>query len=185
MVEQSKPTVSTDVKTHTPVSAPNSDKTMETKKNTSVSETKQADVKPKKKDEKQTVKKEFAIARGTGLHISKRHGMYISKFIKGKNIDRAIMDLEQVQKLRLVVPFKGEIPHRKGRGMMSGRYPVKASGIVINVLKALKGNAIVNGLDMNKTIITESVSNWASRPAKSDGRYAKRTHLVITAREKK
>ena len=138
-----------------------------------------------KKEVKKEVMKEEAVAYGNNIHTSRKQNQYVCRFIKNKKIDAAIKELEEVIKLKRAVPFKGEIPHRKGKGMMSGRYPVKASGIIITLLKALKGNAIVNGLDMNKTVITESVSNWASRPAKSDGRYAKRTHLVITAREKK
>ena len=142
--------------------------------------------KAKKKAEKSQTekikKKTQAIAYGRDMHISTKQCMYISKAIKGKRIDAAIAYLNQVIMMKKAVPFKGEIPHRKGR-IMSGRYPVKASKLVINILKGLKGNAIVNGLDLDKTVISESCANSARRPARSGGRQAKRTHLMIIAKE--
>ena len=133
----------------------------------------------KKKEEKQ--KKYEAVVKAFSLPISKKHSMYISKAIKGMTMDEAIQYLQRVTALKQAVPFKGEIPHRKG--MMSGRYPVKAAQHFINLLKALKGNAIVNNLELEKTKITESISNWASRPLKSGGRKAKRTNIVVKAKE--
>jgi len=133
--------------------------------------------------QKLKVKKEKAIARGDSLHISKRHGMYICSFIKGKSIDSAIEDLNKVILLKKAVPFKGEIPHRKGKGMMSGRYPVNAAKIFIPMLKSLKGNVAVNGMDLSKTIITSASAHLAARPARRGGTHAKRAHVIIEARE--
>lgn len=130
-------------------------------------------------------KKDLAIARAYGLHISKRHGMYICSFIKGKSIDSAIADLEQVIKLKKAVPFKGEIPHRKGKGMMSGKYPVSASKLFIPLLKTLKGNASVNGLDLVKTRITSASAHLATRPQRRSGEKGKRAHVILEARENK
>ena len=141
------------------------------------------ETKTEAKVENKIMKKEEAIAKGNDLPLSKKHCMYICDFIKGKKIDDAIKDLQEVIKLKKVVPFKGEIPHRKGPGMMSGRYPVKASGHFINLLKALKGNAIVNGLDIDNTKISFGMSNDASRPARRGGRKFKRAHVVLKAKE--
>ena len=136
----------------------------------------------KKESLKQTKeKKEEAVARGLSLHVSKKQCMYICRFIKNKSIDKAILDLEQVIKLKRAIPFKGEIPHRKG--MMSGRYPVKASKLFINLLKGLKGNVSVNNLDLDKTVIYFASANWASRPLRREGRKAKRTSVTLKARE--
>lgn len=134
------------------------------------------------KNEKQKIKKKFeAVANARSLPISKKHAMYICSFIKGKTIDKAIEELEKVSQLKLAVPFKGEIPHRKG--MMSGRYPVNAAKEFIYVLKGLKGNAIVNGLDIEKTIIYLASANLAHRPVRAGGKRAKRTHVFLKARE--
>jgi len=141
-----------------------------------------------KKEEVKTVKsvitkKEEAVARGVALPISKKHSMYIGSFIKGKTIDASIAMLQDVIKFKRAVPFKGEIPHRKGKGMMSGRYPITASAAFISMLKALKGNVIVNGMDLDKTRIFTVSPSWAHRPQMKGGGRFKRTHVVITARE--
>ena len=109
--------------------------------------------------------------------------MYICSFIKNKPIDAAIFDLTEVINFKKVVPFKGEIPHRKGKGVMSGRYPVKALKIIINLLKVLKGNVIVNGLELEKIKISEASANWASRPLRTGGRTAKRANIILKAKE--
>lgn len=146
------------------------------------------DFSSEKKEKKQkavqlTEKKTEAFTRGTSLPISKKHSMYLGDFIKNKKIDDAIVDLEKVTKYKKIVPFKGEIPHRKGKGMMSGRYPIKASQFFIKMLKGLRGNALVNGLDLEKTRIVFSSANWAHRPPRREGRKAKRTHVLIKASE--
>jgi len=134
------------------------------------------------KEEPKLKKKEEAVARGLNLHASKKHCMYISKFIKNKKIDDAIADLEDVTKLKRAIPFKGEIPHRKGK-MMSGRYPVKTCKMFMNLLTSLKGNVIVNQMDLEKTRIYSSSPSWASRPMRRGNTEAKRTNVVIVARE--
>lgn len=141
------------------------------------------DEKKKEKPEvKKIVKKEEAIARGISLPISKKHSMYLCAFIKGKSIDQALADLEKVGKLKLAVPYKGEIPHRKGN-MERGRYPVNASKFFINLLKSLKGNAITNGLELDETRIYFGSATWAARPMRRAGRLAKRTNVTTKAKE--
>jgi ribosomal protein L22 len=129
-------------------------------------------------------KRDYAEINSTSLPISTLYAKYICKFIKNKKIDKAIADLEQVMLKKKVVPMKGEIPHKKGEGMMSGRYPSRGSKGFVTALKGLKGNANVNGL--NDPVISEAVANIASRPYGRFGRTRKkRTHLRIVAREKK
>lgn len=136
------------------------------------------EAKPAKKIEK----KEEAVANGSGIAASKKHCIYIGNFIKGKSIDQAIHELEAVVKLKRAIPYKGEIPHRRG-AMMSGRYPVNASKIIINMLKGLKGNAIVNGLDIDKTRIYYCSATWAARQARGGGERFKRTNITLKAKE--
>lgn len=136
----------------------------------------------KKKDSKPKVKKYEAVAYGRSLPISKKHSMFIGSFIKNKSIDTAISQLGEVLKYRRAVPYKGEIPHRKGN-MMSGRYPINASKEFITLLKSLRGNSLVNGMDLDKTLITIVSPTWAARPMKSGGRKAKRVNIILKARE--
>jgi len=138
-----------------------------------------------KKETPKKVKKEEAIAYGHSLAMSLKHSMDLSKFIKGKNVDQAIEDLIQVTKIKKAVPMKGEYPHRKGKGMMSGRYPVFASRHFISVLKGLRGNIIANGMELDKTQIYYSNPSWASRPMRRGGVHAKRVNILIKAREMK
>jgi ribosomal protein L22 len=67
--------------------------------------------------------------------------------------------------------------------MMSGRYPVKASKHFITMLKTLKGNAIVNGMELEKTKIAMCSPSWASRPPIRGGARAKRLNVVLVAKE--
>lgn len=132
---------------------------------------------------KQAVKKEEAIARGVSLPISKKHAMYLCLLIKNKSIDTALAELDDVLKFKKAVPFKGEIPHR--HGMMSGRYPQNATKAFISLLKGLRGNIAVAGLDMAGARIASASASWASRPRKAGGMRFKRTHVVLKARETK
>ncbi len=141
------------------------------------------EVPSQKKEVKKISKKDEAIAKGINLHLSKKQCMYICKYIKNKTIDIAIKDLESVIKMKNPIPFKGEIPHRSHPGMMSGRYPVKASKEFIYLLKGLKGNVIVNGLDLDKTLIYYASATWAARPAKRGGMRFKRAFVVLKAKE--
>ncbi len=139
------------------------------------------EVEKKKPVEQKKEKKTEAVAHGFSYPVSKKHSMYICNFIKNKSIDESIAELEKVAKLKKAIPFKGEIPHRKGMG--SGRYPVSASQQFIKLLKSLKGNVIQNGLELEKTRIYLASPSWAARPARSNGRKAKRTNIILKAKE--
>jgi ribosomal protein L22 len=67
--------------------------------------------------------------------------------------------------------------------MMSGRYPIKAVEHFIILLKTLKANSNVNGVE--EPIIVEAVPNKASRPFGRMGAIKrKRTHVKIRVVEK-
>lgn len=135
----------------------------------------------KKEIKKEIKKKEVTYARGFDLHASKKHCMYICNFIKNKNVDTAIQQLNEVINKKRAIPFKGEIPHRKG--MMSGRYPVNASKEFIYLLKGLRGNILVNGMDLDKTRIVTASANWSSRPQRRGGGRFKRTNVLLIVKE--
>ncbi len=156
-------------------------KVEETKAEKKETKAEEKKVEPKKKEKPK--RKREAIAYGNYLHMSMKQGKFICKFIKGKSIDKAISDLEKVLKYKMAVPFTGEIPHRKGKGIMSGRYPIRASKMFIPILKSLKGNSITNGMDIDRTKIVLASASWASRPMRRGGTQGKRTNLIIRARE--
>jgi large subunit ribosomal protein L22 len=132
---------------------------------------------------KPKVKREEAIVNGRSIPISTLDSMFIGKFIKRKTIQKAISDLEEVLLFKRAIPMKWEVPHRHGKGMMSGRYPLNAVKQFIKLLKSLQANANTNGIE--EPVITEVVPNIAYRPFGRFGRIRrKRTHLRIVAREK-
>jgi len=163
---------------------------METKQEVKKVEEKKVEVKVENKVEEKkepkkevkVVKKDEAITKGSNLHASMKQCMYICKFIKGKSIDDAIKDLQDVILYKKVIPFKGEIPHRKGK-IMSGRWPINSCKIFIPILKTLKGNVLVNQMDLDKTRIYFGAPCYASRPSKKGGGRFKRANLVLKAKE--
>jgi ribosomal protein L22 len=94
------------------------------------------------------------------------------------------MDLQLVVKMKKVVPMKGEIPHRKGKGIMSGRYPINASKLMINLLKSLDANARTH--EINNPKITLAKADKAARPYRRFGsRRFKRTNVLLYAKASK
>jgi len=130
---------------------------------------------------KERPKRKNAVVNASNIPISTKHAAAICKFIKGKRIQKAIEELEQVAKLRKPIPMTGEIPHRKG-DMMSGRFPQKASKEFIILLKSLSSNSIYNGLE--DPIVTEAFANIGARPFGRGGVRKKRTHIRIVAENK-
>lgn len=194
MTNTEKPTTKTEQKKQSIVKTPvkkqdvkNIPKTIEKKITPKEKETKSDDKKEKPQkpiQKKPVVKKEYAVVNATGLPISTKTSVAICKFIKNKKINQAIADLENVVLTKKSVPMKGEIPHRKGKGAMSGRFPKNASEHFINLLKTLRSNANANEID--SPIIKQAMANLASRPYGRFGRIKrKRTHVKIMVKEKK
>ncbi len=152
-------------------------------KETEVKKTERAEeIKKEGKEKVQKKKKEEAVVRGMGIPISSKHSFAISKFIKNKEVGKAISELEEILLHKRALPMKGEIPHRKG--IMSGRYPRNATRHFIKLLKSLNSNASVN--EIANPVITEAHANFASRPFGKFGRVRKkRSNIILVAREKK
>jgi len=149
-----------------------------TKKEETKKETKKAPEKPK------IEKKDVAIVNGNDLPISTKYSIAICNFIRGNRIEEAVEKLEDVIKMKRAVPMTGEIPHRKGKGISSGRYPITACETFIMLLKSLASNSHVNL--MENVYIETAKSNRASRPYRRFGsKRFKRTNVVLIAKEKK
>jgi ribosomal protein L22 len=142
-------------------------------------EVKKEDKAEKKEEKKESKTKEnkTAIINGISVPISTKHSMAICNFIRGKEIDKALVLLEQASLKKIPIPMRGEIPHRKG--IMSGRYPINAIGHFIKLLKGLKANAIVKDIEFEKYRIA-CKANLASRPYRRFGKGKfKRTHVTL------
>jgi len=169
-----------------PVQGKEEKKLEEVKKETA-KETKEEE-KPKKPIQKKPkVKKYEATVAGENLPISTKYSASICRFIKNKKIENAISDLEDVLKQKKFVPMKGEYAHKKGKGKIAsgaGKFPIKATEVFIKLLKSLQANSNYN--EIENPVITEAVSNIGERPYGKFGTVRrKRTHVKITAKEKK
>lgn len=157
------------------------------KKEEKPKEKKKEEKKTEKKPEVKKPKKTEAIVNAKNLPISTKDSAAICRFIKNKKIENAIADLEQVFKLKKAIPMKGEIPHKKGKRMMSGRFPKKATTNFIKLLKSLSANATYNGLE--EPVISEAIANIGSRPYTSLRSVGwvrkKRSHVKLKAVEMK
>jgi len=155
----------------------------ENKKVETAVENKKVEEKKTEKKQIQKVKRDEASVNGISLPISTKDSVAICKFVKHKTIERALVDLDLVSKFKKAIPMKGEVPHRKGKGMMAGRYMTKPVGYFIKMLKNLQANANVNGIE--EAVIVEAIPNRASRPYGRFGRVKrKRTHIHIKVMEK-
>ncbi|MBM3309709.1 MAG: 50S ribosomal protein L22 [Candidatus Altiarchaeales archaeon] len=125
----------------------------------------------KPKDESKIAK---AMVRD--VDMSPKHAMAIASKISGMKVDAAIKLLEKVRKLETPIPFKRHntgIGHRKGIQEKVGRYPVKASGKIIELLKNLQANAEFKGLDPEKLKLThiEAQKGVTRKGKKPKGRW--------------
>lgn len=126
--------------------------------------------------------KEVAIVNGFSQRISTKYSVEVCKFVKYKDLDKAIADLEMVVKKKKAVPMHSlEVGHKPGN-MAGGKYPKKVAQAFIDLIKQLKANAVVNQIE--NPIITVAMANWASRPYRRAGEQGKRTHIHFEARDK-
>jgi len=139
------------------------------------------------KKEKGEKERKEAVARGKDLPISTKQSIAICRFIRGKMLNKAIEELEKVEKKKKAIAMKGEFPHRKGisKSGGGGRYPIKAAKVFIKLLKSLSANAAVKGLDTGRIEIYAKADK-AGRPRKPGRklRKFKRTHITLIGKEK-
>ena len=138
-----------------------------------------------KKETSASVIKKTAKANAYSLKISTKQSIAICNMIRGKTIEQAIKMLEEVLVQKRVVKMNNrEVGHKKGKGVMAGRYPITAAAEFIKVLKQLSANAIANEIEPEGLVIF-CKANLASRPYRKGGTQGKRTHLSLELISKK
>ncbi|RLG53039.1 MAG: 50S ribosomal protein L22 [Thermoproteota archaeon] len=89
--------------------------------------------------------------------ISYKECVELCRFIKGMSVEKARKILEEVIRLKRPVPFKRYVKgvgHRKGlKAPPSGRYPVKASKVLLRLLENGIWSAENKGLDADNLYI--------------------------------
>ena len=92
-----------------------------------------------------------AAARGTGLNVSPKAAREVCKAIKGMDLEKAKSYLERVIKMNQAVPFKrhdGKVGHRRGKGISTGRYPVKTAAAILKVIESAGNNGEAIHIDI-------------------------------------
>ena len=103
-----------------------------------------------------------AFASGREMNISHKHAREICNAIRGKLLDEAMTYLEEVIEMKRSVPFKKhhkKIGHRSDLvGRHTGRYPVKASQKILDVLTSLQKSAEYKGLEVDRLLLFHAAS---------------------------
>ena len=128
--------------------------------------------------------KKMSKAVGRNLPFSFKVAYEVAKYIRGMKVDRAIRDLEEVQKIRRAIPYTRhnlDTPHRRG-SMSAGRYPEKAARYVIPLLKSLKTNAEDKGIEGDLEIVHSAAKKPSIRRRYGRVKGRKRvTHFELVA----
>jgi len=103
-----------------------------------------------------------AKAMAHELNVSPKHCYEILREIRGKKVVTAKKFLENVIELKESVPFKRfnrNVGHKRHQtGWDAGRYPVKACGEILKLIKHAEANAEYKGLDTENMRIIHASS---------------------------
>lgn len=129
-------------------------------------------------------KETMAKAYGSNLQISFKKSVEVSRRIRGKKLSYVISYLEKVVDKKIPVPyirFNAEVPHRKGKGISSGGYPVNVSKAFIKLLNSAKKNASEQEISGELYVLGVSANKGTKRyrPGRFSGRLMKSTNVEV------
>jgi len=133
-------------------------------------------------------KENIATVNGRDLPISKKHAIEICNYIRGKNLLKSKAFLQDVLAKKRAVPFRRyimDVGHKPGK-VGPGRYPQKASEVILKLLESLEINAQNKGLDTASLYLKEVIPNKASNVwhyGRQRRRRMKLTHIFMLAEE--
>ena len=117
-----------------------------------------------------------AKASGREIRVSHKSAREVCRTIKGMMLAKAKAYLRDVIEKRKAVPFrryKKKVGHRRGLDKtFAGRYPVKTSQKILQVLEAAEANAENKGLDLDRLRVLHA----AAYPGIKIKRYTPRAH---------
>jgi large subunit ribosomal protein L22 len=103
-----------------------------------------------------------AIASGRELKVSHKAAREVCKAIKGRMLNNAKQYLRDVIAKKQAIPYtryNKKLPHRHGIvNAFSGRYPIKASHAILNILESAQSNAENKGLDVDRLKIIHAAA---------------------------
>jgi large subunit ribosomal protein L22 len=108
-----------------------------------------------------------ALASGRDIDISPKAAREICREINGRYLEQAMEYLDDVLGKEKAVPYrrhKKKVGHKRGmRRWPVGKYPVKAAGAVLNVLRNVENNAEFKGLDIARLRIIHACAHRGRR----------------------
>lgn len=135
----------------------------------------------------------MARASTVNARISFKKSVEVARALTGKKVSVAKRYLEDVAKQEQVVEyrrFNTEMPHKKGKGIMAGGFPVNVAKQFLLVLKNVEKNA--ENLELGEAdelrIVSASARQGTGRykMSRMSGRKMKSTHVeIIVAQDEK
>ena len=143
----------------------------------------------------------IAKSRGSHLRVHFKHCREITHAIQGKKVNAALAYLDKVLKFQAVVPFvkfTGGIGRKSMAKQINapgsiGRWPVKATKVVRDLLSNAAANAEAKDLDVENLVVSHAQCNRAPpgrrRTYRAHGRIGKYAsqpaHIELILAEKK
>jgi large subunit ribosomal protein L22 len=137
-----------------------------------------------------------AKASGRELKVSHKAAREVCQAIKGRMLNDAKQYLRDVIAKKRAIPYtryNKKLPHRHGIvNAFSGRYPIKASAQILDVLESAQSNAENKGLDVDRLRIIHAAAyqgiKLKRQTPRAHGRaspkYDTTTHVEIVLDEK-
>jgi large subunit ribosomal protein L22 len=137
-----------------------------------------------------------AKASGRELKISHKAAREVCKAIKGMMLNDAKQYLRDVAAKKKAIPYtryNKKLPHRHGLiKTFAGRYPIKASQQILDVLESAQSNAENKGLDVDRLRIMHAAAyqgiklkRYTPRAhGRASPKYDTTTHVEIVLDEK-
>jgi large subunit ribosomal protein L22 len=137
-----------------------------------------------------------AKASGRELKISHKAAREVCKAIKGMMLNDAKQYLRDVAAKKKAIPYtryNKKLPHRHGLiKTFAGRYPIKASQQILDVLESAQSNAENKGLDVDRLRIIHAAAYQGIKlkrympraHGRASPKYDTTTHVEIVLDEK-
>lgn len=133
-------------------------------------------------------KETMARVLGKSLPISTKESVMICNALRHKRVKRCLTLLQNVIEQKEAIPytrFNRDTAHRPGK-MAAGRYPEKACGEILALMKSAVANAQFKGFNTENLEVIHVCAHRASRPfrfGRQRRRQMKRTHIEIVLQE--
>ena len=130
--------------------------------------------------------KSMARIAGRNMPVSTKHSVEIARYLKGKQVGKAIKHLQAVIEQKEAIPFRRynrSISPKPGIG--PGRYPRLATQHILSLLENLKSQAIGKGLDATKLTIIHAAAQKGQKLWHYGRRHRQRknTNFEMVAKE--